>query len=378
MARRVTAHTFDRISSLYARMTEHMAGIRVIRSMGLIPWFSGRLTGLSVEIAANSRRSAMLSIGQSTLQELLSLAIFVAFLWWIGWRVTTGTMSINDALLLPAGLLMIREESSALSGGIMSLRKAEGAAMRLSQVLAEEPEPTGTVELPSALDTVALDGVTFGYPSREPVIQSMSLVLRPGGLTILLGDSGSGKSTVCDLCLRFRRPSSGRITYNGADLAFLTEQAVRSSTALVEQEPYLFEGTVFENLLPGFSGDRNEAKDAEVWDSLTRADAAGFVRDLQGGLDAKLLANGGNLSVGQKQRLALARAMLRHPRFLILDEFTSNLDTATEARIIETIAAASRDIIVLCTTHRLSLLPYARDIYCIQNGGLQRLAAVPH
>ncbi len=377
MARHVTARTFARISSLYARMTEQMAGIRVIRSMGLIPWFSGKLIDLSTEISTNSQRSAVLSLGQGGLQELLSLVLFVAFLWWIGWRVTIGAMALRDALLLPAGLLLIREEASALSGGIMGLRRAEGAALRLSQVLAEEPELVGTIQLNRPLEIMAFEDVGFSYPGREPVLKGIDLALRPGGLTILLGDSGSGKSTLCDLGLRFRRPSAGRITYNGQDLATLTEDAVRSNTALVEQEPYLFEGTVLENLLPGFSAERNARLEASVWEALRRAEASGFVRDLEGDLDAKLIANGANLSVGQKQRLVLARALLHRPRCLILDEFTSNLDVTTEGRIMETITLLSRDIIVLCTTHRMSLLPYAREIYCLRNGALEPLETVP-
>jgi len=367
LARRATAHAYELIGRFYTSMSEQITGLRVVRSLGRMEWYGGRMRELSAEIARASRRGAWLAGAQQAVQEVISVAILFAFLWWIAQRVAARQMGVAEALMIPGALWMIREEALRISQGFMALRKIEGSAGRLQELLSQGQEARGGRSLPSPLTRVELKDVRFEYRPGEPVLNGVSLDMEPGRLTVIAGPSGSGKSTLCDLCLRLRVPTQGAILFDGADLNSLSEECVRENVALVEQEPYLFDGSIRLNLLLG----RQDVEEAALWDALARADAEAFVRRLPQGLDTPVSGGGAALSVGQRQRLAVARALLRRPRFLVLDEFTSSLDGESEGRLVDTMERLSRDIVVLCVSHREAVLGRAGRLYHLEDGRLR-------
>ena len=370
LAKKASAHAFEGVSAMYTKMHEHLAGIRVVRCMGLIDWYANIMQELSKEVAQKSRRTAVIGAFQQSVQELVTLCALIGFLFWISWRVLAGAMQIGQALLVPVIILLIRNEVLKISGGIVNLRKTEGAAAHLRELLCTQRATFGTQTLSEPLNVIRLVDITFHYPNGTPVFEHVDLELRPGGLTVIIGESGAGKSTLCDLCLRLRLPTQGQIFYNQVESKAFDEDFLHTCTALVEQEPYLFEGTARYNLRLA----KTSISDTELWEALRLANAESFVKTLPKQLDSDVGQNGVNLSVGQKQRLVLARALLRKPQFLVLDEFTSSLDVDNEAEILQAILHLSQDTIILCTTHRPSVLKHAREIYRIANRRLDKIS----
>ncbi|MCK5612223.1 ABC transporter ATP-binding protein [Candidatus Pacearchaeota archaeon] len=368
-AKKKTERSFKAISQMYRKINEHLGGIRVVRTLGLSDFYSNKMKGLSGEIAKTSRQSALLGALHHTVQELISVAILILFLVWLSWRVLNGTMDIGQALLVPAALLFIRGEVMVISGGYVRLRKTEGAAKRLRELLQVKREFTGGQRLTEPLNKISFHRVTFRYPNGKDVLEDIDLDLYPGGLTVIVGESGAGKSTICDLCLRLRTPTGGTIYYNDVEIGKLDEEFIRSSTALVEQEPYLFEEPIRNNLLLA----NPFASDKEIWEALTSANASEFVKTLPKGLDSEVGQRGVKLSVGQKQRIALARALIKKPQFLVLDEFTSSLDLENESEIIDALLESMPHTIILCATHRTSIIMKARDVYHLENKTLKRI-----
>ncbi len=364
-----SAHAYEGISAMHTKMSEHLSGIRVVRCMGLIDWYANRMGDLSKDIALKSRRAEVFCALQQTAQELVSLGVLMGFLFWLSWKVIEGTMQIGQALLVPMSILLIRNESLKISAGIVAFRKTEGAATRLRELLLVQRKLTGSQRLAEPLNSVGLADVCFQYPDGLKVFEGVNLDLHPGGLTVIIGESGAGKSTICDLCLRLRLPTDGKIIFNDVMYERLDEEFMRNCTALVEQEPHLFEGTIRQNLL--LAG--NSVTDGDLWKALALANAGDFIKAMPNGLGSEVGEKGRRLSVGQRQRIALARALLRKPQFLVLDEFTSSLDLESEFEILQTIKELSRQIIILCTTHRTSVLRIARDVYKITDKRLQKI-----
>lgn len=369
MAKRKTEQSFKSISHMYSRLGEHLGGIRVVRCLGLLDFYSNKMKDLSTDIARTSRHSAVISALQQTVQELISLVILISFLLWMAWKVYEGTMEIGHALLVPAAMLYIRSEGLVISDGYVRLRKTEGAAERLRELFQEKRESTGDQRLSDTIRRISLNDVSFRYPSGESVLENINLELQPGGLTVIIGESGAGKSTLCDLSLRLRARTHGNIFYNNVELENLHEEFVRDTTALVEQEPYLFEGTIRYNLQVASPS----ATEEQMWEALEMANAARFVRGLKGGLDSEAGQRGARLSVGQKQRICLSRALIKKPQFLVLDEFTNSVDLENESEIIDAVLKLSTRTIILCVTHRESIIMKAREVYHLQNKKLHKI-----
>jgi ABC-type multidrug transport system fused ATPase/permease subunit len=357
------------VANMYAKMNENLGGIRVVRCLGLLDYFAAKMQDLSRTIAKTSRQGAIIGAVQGALQEIIAMAILVSFLIWLALQVLEGTMQIGQALLVPACFVYLRTEVMALVGGYISMKSIEVSAQRLRELLMITQENEGEVTLEGPLHRILLRDVTFAYADGPNVLEKVNLQLLPGKLTVIIGESGVGKSTLCDLCLRLRTPTAGSILYDDIPIGQLSEDFLRQASALVEQEPFLFEGTIRQNLLLSCP----KADDDMLWQALAAAGAADFVRELPEKLDADVGQRGVKLSVGQKQRIVLARALIRKPRFLVLDEFTSSLDVEHESEIIENLMATAGDTIVLCATHRASIVAKADEVYLLERRRLRRV-----
>jgi ATP-binding cassette subfamily C protein len=237
--------------------------------------------------------------------------------------------------------------------------------------LGANQEDVGGRQPPKLERELRFSGVRFAYGDR-PVLAGADLVVPAGGIAVLTGASGAGKTTLVDLALGLHRPQAGRVLVDGVDLAEIDLQAWRALVGYVPQELVLFHGTVRENLTLGDGA--HESRDVE--EALRLAGADRFVAELPEGLETVVGSKGARLSGGQRQRIALARALLRRPRLLILDEVTSALDPASERAICANVAALRGRTTVLAVTHRPAFLEIATRVYRI-DAGSARVAEPP-
>jgi ATP-binding cassette, subfamily B, bacterial len=228
----------------------------------------------------------------------------------------------------------------------------------------DKPDRPGALDAPRVVEEIRFEGVDFEYREGHPVVRDFDVVVPGGSVVALVGRSGAGKTTVTDLVARFHDPSRGRLLLNGTDLREFKLASYRTLLALVQQDVFLFDGSVRDNIAYG----RKEATDAEIEDAAHRANAHEFIVRLPEQYDTTIGERGVKLSGGQQQRLAIARAVLASPQILILDEATSNLDTESEQLIQASMAALLAGRTTFVIAHRLSTIRRADLILLMEDG----------
>lgn len=254
----------------------------------------------------------------------------------------------------------------ALSRSTEQLQGAITAAERLFEILDTEPEPERDQgrRLPTIRGEIRFEQVSFYYEKGDPVLQEIDLTIAPGEMIGLVGSSGSGKSTLVNLIARFYDVTEGRVTLDGVDIRRIDLQFLRENIGMVLQEPFLFHGTIAENIAYGRPG----ATMKEIVQAAMMANAHGFIMEMPDGYDTRIGERGVGLSGGEKQRISIARAILKDPRILILDEATSAVDTETERAIQEAIDRLVQGRTTIAIAHRLSTLQAANRLIVMQNG----------
>ncbi len=251
---------------------------------------------------------------------------------------------------------------------VILLPRAVASAEQVEQVLGTVPaitDPPGPVQPAQVTGLVRFENVTFGYPGSErPVLRDLTFTLEPGQTSAIIGGTGSGKTTLLSLVPRFFDPTGGTVLVNGVDVREQSLEALWESIGLVPQAAFLFSGTVAGNLRLG----RPEASDAELWNALEIAQARNFVAAMPGGLDAPIDQGGTNVSGGQRQRLSIARALVKRPRLYLLDDCFSALDAATDARLRAAMKLATRDAAVVIVAQRVSTIMQADRIIVLDVG----------
>ncbi|NYD48237.1 thiol reductant ABC exporter CydD subunit [Actinomadura luteofluorescens] len=346
------------LSLLSAHFLDVVAGLPTLKIFGRARAQADRIR----EITGRHRRATMSTLRIAFLSALvlevlstLSVALVAVS---IGLRLVEGGLGLETALLVlilaPEAYLPLRQVGAQYHASVEGLT----AAARIFEVLETPLPPAGTRrDVPDAgRATLRLDGVTVTYPGRDvPALDGFSLTVHPGETVALVGPSGAGKSTVLAVLLGFVHPDSGRVLVDWDDLADLSPDAWRERIAWVPQRPHLFAGSVAANIRLG----RPDASDAEVREAARAANALGFVDALPSGFDTPLGDRGAGLSAGQRQRIALARAFLRDAPLLLLDEPTSNLDTESEAAVLDAVHRLAESRTVILVAHRPALAAMA-------------------
>ena len=315
-----------------------------------------------------------------TAQRIPMLAFFVVALLVLGGSATLAThgyLSIGELVSFQVLMLGLTSAIANLTWLAPAMVEALASLERLNEIFREQPsvmEATSPVRLGPFADRIELDQVDFGYPRTEShpetrILTAVSATIKQGDLTVIVGPSGGGKSTILNLLLRLYDPTAGRVLVDGVDIRQASIASLRSQIGYVGQEVMLFDGTIRENMRMG----RLDATDEEVWTALSGAEIADFVRALPKGLDTPLGERGTRLSGGERQRLALARALIRRPSILMLDEPTSSLDAQNEAELLSTLRqlAMQRRITIIAVTHRLRLASVADHVLVIEDGRVE-------
>jgi ATP-binding cassette, subfamily B, multidrug efflux pump len=291
-----------------------------------------------------------------------------------GYLVFAGSLSVG---VLTAFLIYVQQFFRPIQLASQVYTQAQAAvagAERIYNILDEEPEPEdppNARKLGPARGRISFEHVTFAYDPGRPVLHDVNFVVEPGQTAALVGPTGAGKTTIASLIPRFYDVTEGTVRIDGRDVREMARRNLRANIGIVLQEPFLFSGTIAENIGYGRSGDPAEASREEVEAAARVVNAHGFIMDLPDGYDTLLGEGGGALSQGQRQLLSFARAVLTDPRILILDEATSNIDTRTEAIIQRALATLLEGRTSVVIAHRLSTIRNADLILVIQDGRVE-------
>ena len=366
------ARTRETIGAITAYLQETLSGIRVVRSFGQEPRHLRRFSELNAENRDANMTTVYLNAAYFPGVELLSAVATTGILLYGGYQAVSGDVTVGVLVGFIAALNGFFDPIQALSQLYTQYQAGMAALDKIFELLDEEPDLVDAVDavpLPVPLrGGVRFEDVTFEYRSRDGscvrALSDVSLDIPPGQTVALVGETGAGKSTFAKLVARFYDPTAGRVLVDGIDLAHAQTHSLRSQMGIVPQEAFLFSGTIGENVLFGRPG----ASSDDVWAALRGVGAEDFVRALPGGLDTEIGERGIQLSAGQRQLVAFARALLADPRIVILDEATSNVDLHTEGRIETGLRRllAGRTAIVIA--HRLSTIRQAGRIVVLEGG----------
>jgi ATP-binding cassette, subfamily C, bacteriocin exporter len=365
-ARRRTRAALEESARVQSQLVEDVTGIETIKTLGLEATRreEGEVRLASLLNAAFGQQK--ISISATTIATFLMGVAGVVVLWYGGRRVMDGELSIGQLMFFYTLLGYLLQPLERLAGAHLQLEDAVVALDRLYQVMDLELEPGRDKGAPCAAlkSDITIDNVTFKYGSRAAVLDKLSLVIPAGKRVALLGESGSGKTTLLKLLQRMYDPTEGHVRIDGVDLRDLELESLRSRISVVTQDPFLFAGSLRENLLAARPGASHE----DLLNAIRIAGLEPVIAGLPERLETVVGDRGTGLSGGQRQRVAIARAILKRPELLLLDEATSHLDSTTEAAVqeaLETVLAGKTCVIV---AHRLATVRNADLIYVLHKG----------
>lgn len=364
------------LDHLSAVVKENLSGVRVIRAFTKMTTEGEKFHQANDEITATGQRIGRLSALYNPLTGLVVNLMIVVILWSSGTRVDQGTLAQGTVLALINYVNMILAAILMLSNLVILMTKAMASGERVNEILdtplTEDATTSATVPLElSEPTTVALAQVDFYFPDRQgqrgaAVLQNLTLALHNGETVGIIGGTGAGKSTFLNLLPRFYQPSQGEIRLFGQDSRTIPLHQLRQLFAIVPQETMLFTGTIRSNLQWGAA----QANDAQLWQALKTAQAAEFVQALPAGLDAPVERGGRNFSGGQKQRLTIARALVKQAPLLLLDDATSALDYLTEANFLHELRQQSWKKNTLLVSQRIGTVAHCDRVMVLRNGRL--------
>jgi ATP-binding cassette subfamily B protein len=339
----------------------------VVRAFGretgsLLEYLRGRHTVLRKELFAHRRELFLW-----TSWGLLLACVNVVIVWYGGWLNVMGRASIGDIMAFQWYTFLLLNPVWNIVNSFSELQRSLAAMERVFEVLAmpaDKPDLPGAVDAPREIRSIRFEDVDFEYRTGRPVVRDFSVDVAGGSVIALVGRSGAGKTTVTDLVARFHDPTRGRILVNGSDIKGFKLRSYRDLLAIVQQDVFLFDGSVRDNIAYAHQA----ATDAAVAVAARRANAHEFIERLPKGYDTFIGERGVKLSGGQQQRLAIARAILAEPRILILDEATSNLDTESEQLIQAALGTLITGRTTFVIAHRLSTVRRADLILLMEDG----------
>ncbi|WP_291758314.1 ABC transporter transmembrane domain-containing protein [Cellulomonas sp. 73-145] len=349
-------------------MREQLTGVRVVRAFVRETIEAERFRLANTDIMVVGRKIGSLFVALFPLVMLVLNVTVIGVIWFGGIKVNEGQVQIGTLLAFMQYVGQILMGVLMASFMTVMLPRAAVSAERISEVLASRSTLTEAAEPVHQLPTpgeVAFADVTFSYPEAEhAVLSGISFTARPGQTVALIGSTGAGKTTLVSLIPRLFDATGGTVRVGGVDVRDADMEALWSQIGLVPQRPFLFAGTVASNLRLG----RDDATDADLWKALEIAQASDFVAQMDGGLDARIAQGGTNVSGGQRQRLAIARAIVRRPAVLIFDDSFSALDLATDAHLRQALWRELPEVTKIVVAQRVSTVTDADSILVLEDG----------
>jgi ATP-binding cassette subfamily B protein/subfamily B ATP-binding cassette protein MsbA len=355
------------VEQIDGRVGETFSGIRVVRAFGrevreLLDYMLARHTVLRKELFAHRREMLLW-----TSWGLLLGCVNIVIVWYGGYLNVIGRASVGDIMAFQWYTFLLLNPVWNIVNSFSELQRSLAAMDRVFEVLAMEddkPDRLDAHDAPCQVREICFENVEFEYREGQPVVRDFNVTVSGGSVVALVGRSGAGKTTVTDLVARFHDPTRGRILLNGTDIRDFRLRTYRDLLAIVQQDVFLFDGSVRDNIAYG----RHNATDAEIEDAARRANAHEFIIKLPEKYETYVGERGVKLSGGQQQRMAIARAILAQPQILILDEATSNLDTESEQLIQASMATLLAGRTTFVIAHRLSTIRRADLILLMEDG----------
>ena len=356
------------LDNLNRVLREQISGIRVIRAFIREDHESKRFDGANEDVYSVTLRASRWMVLLFPIAMFMVNVSSVAVIWFGAFRIDSGDIQIGQMTAFLNYLIQILISVMMSTMLLFLAPRSAVSADRILEVLDTEPTvapPADPVTPQELTGVVEFRDVTFTYPGAEdPVLANVSFTLTPGRTTAIIGSTGSGKSTLVKLIPRLYDVSGGEVLVDGVDVRHLDPDALWSRIGLVPQKPYLFSGTVSSNLLYG----RPDATPEQMWEALRIAQAADFVEKLDGGLAAHIAQGGTNVSGGQRQRLSIARALVKEPAIYVFDDSFSALDVATDARLRAALAPATAERATLIVAQRVATIRGADEILVLEHG----------
>ncbi len=360
----------ERIDGINKVLREQITGIRVVRAFVREREETARFEGANDELTTTSLTGGRLMALMFPIVMMVINGSSVAVIWFGGHRIADGSLSIGALIAFLSYFVLILMSVMMTTFVASMAPRAAVCADRIQEVLSTDSSvwaPASPVEGPETLGSVEFSHVTFRYPGAEaPVLSDVSFTTPAGSTTAIIGSTGAGKTTLVNLAARLFDVDEGGVLLGGADVRTLDPDLLWNRIGLIPQKPYLFSGTVRSNLLYG----KPDATDEELWTALQVAQAADFVAAMPGGLDAPIEQGGTNVSGGQRQRLAIARALVRRPDVYLFDDSFSALDVATDARLRAALAPHTRQAAVIVVAQRVSTIRHADQIVVLEDGAV--------
>jgi len=349
-------------------MREQLTGVRVVRAFVREDIESGRFAEANTDIMVVGRKIGSLFVVLFPLAMLVLNVTVVGVIWFGGVEVDAGTVQIGTLLAFMQYIGQILMGVLMASFMTVMIPRAAVSAERITEVLASEStlaEAARPVRETPSPGEIVFEDVTFAYPEAEhPVLSGLTFAVRPGQTIAVIGSTGAGKTTLVSLIPRLFDTTGGAVRVGGVDVRDADLETLWDGIGLVPQRPFLFAGTVASNLRLG----GEDATDADLWRALEIAQASDFVSQMEGGLDARIAQGGTNVSGGQRQRLAIARAIVRRPHVLVFDDSFSALDLATDARLRQALWRELPEVTKVVVAQRVSTVTDADAILVLEDG----------
>lgn len=358
----------EKLDRLNQVLREQLMGVRVIRAFDRGAYEETRFQEANLDLTKTTLKVNRIMVTMMPLMALLTNFVSIAIIWFGAKRIDAGLMQVGDMMAFLQYSMQILWSLMMLSMLFVMLPRASASAERIVEVLEISPsieDPLRPQSIGTVQGVVEFENVTFSYPgAATPVLSNLSFTARPGEMTAIIGGTGSGKSTVLDLIPRFYDPQSGRITLDGVDIRDLTQAELRSRLGYVPQQAVLFSGTIESNI----RGGKQTATAEEVAEAARVAQATDFIQEREEDYNSYIAQGGTNISGGQKQRLSIARAVVRQPQVYLLDDTFSALDYKTDAKLRTELAKSAKDSTIIVVAQRVSTILHADQIIVLEDG----------
>lgn len=367
--RSTTRKAQDDLGELTQILHETIEGNRVVKAFGMEAYEEGRFRAAAQRLFRSNLRYVRQQAVTSPLIEVFGALTIVCLLTYVRQQVLLDQMTAGQFTTFVVALLMLYQPIKRLNGIYNIFQQALGSSQRVFEYLAhphDVAEAPSAIEMPPFSNSIVFEGVGFHYPEHEhePTLANIDLTVNAGEVVAIVGPSGAGKSTLLNLIPRFFDPSAGRILIDGADLKDLRLSSLRAQIAVVTQETFLFDETVFGNIAYG----QPDTPGGEVERAAKAAIVADFIEAMPDGYETHLGERGYRLSGGQRQRISIARALLKDAPILLLDEATSHLDTESEMLVQDALSNLMKNRTVIVVAHRLSTIRNADKIVVVEEG----------